>query len=157
MLAERDFHRGKVLLWTTDLDDLEWTDLGVARWSPCCTRPSRKARRRAHRQPHGGFRSFFRDLDANALARPRGDRASARTRASIPSGPSPVQAEGGRLRVGPFDKLGLHRVVSGTRTPPRADPSPRYLAFAVNLAARALRPRTKGTGRPGTRPVRRSS
>ena len=142
VLAERGFHRGRVLLWTTDLDDLDWTDLGVAPLVPLL--------HQAFQEGAGGLtanRATFPDsLLRFDLAEP-GQRAEVRDPDGRPF--TRVRSEGGRLRVGPFDKLGLHRAILGADT----------AVFAVNLeAARARdRPGTKGTGSNGTGSRRPSS
>lgn len=123
VLAERDFQQGRVLLWTTDLDDLEWTDLGVAPLVPLLHQAFQEGAGAMTRNlavdsdslmvldlPEPGLRVEVRDPDGRPFTR--------------------LRAEGGRLRIGPFDKLGLHRVAFGSDS----------AAFAVNLASRGPAP-----------------
>lgn len=121
ILAERDFHAGRVLLWTTDLDDLEWTDLGVSPLIPLL--------HQAFQEAAAGERAANLAVASDSLfisPAPAGDEgpgkaAEVRDPAGRPF--TRVRAEGGRLRIGPFDKLGLYRIVRGKDT----------AAFAVNL------------------------
>lgn len=119
VLAERDFHQGRVLLWTTDLDDLDWSDLGVAPLVPLL--------HRAFQEGAGGLTSN-RTVDSDSLigidlADP-GSRPEVRDPDGRPF--TRFRLDGGRLRLGPFDKLGLHRISWGRDS----------TAFAVNLASR---------------------
>ncbi len=121
ILAERDFHAGRVLLWTTDLDDLEWTDLGVSPLVPLL--------HQAFQEAAAGERAANLAVASDSLflsQAPAGDEgpgtaAEVRDPAGRPF--TRVRAEGGRLRIGPFDRLGAYRIVRGKDT----------TAFAVNL------------------------
>ncbi len=123
LLAERDFHKGRVLLWTTDLDDLDWTDMGVQPMVPLI--------HQAFQESGGGGEAQNRSAASDSVY-------SAAWNPEEPSGaPAPevldplgrpfdrVKAGAGRLRIGPFDKLGLYRIVTGGDTQ----------SFAVNLAS----------------------
>jgi hypothetical protein len=117
MLAERDFHLGKVLLWTTDLDDLEWSDLGVAPLVPLL--------HRAFQEGGGGLTSN-RAVESDSILVLDLPEPGMRVEARDPDGRpfTRFRAEGGRLRLGPFDRTGIHTVRMGSDT----------AAFAVNLA-----------------------
>lgn len=119
VLAERDFHQGHALLWTTDIDDLEWTDLGVSPLVPLL--------HQAFQEAAAGERAANLAVASDsiyALSLADGEENS-RPEARDPLGRpfSRVRIEGGRMRLGPFDKLGLYRVIRGKDT----------TAFAVNL------------------------
>ena len=143
VLAERDFHRGQVLLWTTDIDDLEWTDIGVSPLIPLL--------HQAFQEAGAGDRAVNLAVASDSLygfaADPVVGRAGAGSAdaASRPLVLDPegraftkVRADGSRLRIGPFDKLGIHLIVTGKDTS----------AFAVNLAQREARPGAAGSARP---------
>lgn len=129
VLAARDFHRGHALLWTTDIDDLDWTDLGVNPLTPLLHRAFQESgsEERAANVAVASDSVYTVSLDG-----PDGD-APGDARGPSPSGAevrdpdgrpfTKVKADGNRLRIGPFDKLGIHRIISGKDT----------LAFAVNL------------------------
>lgn len=119
VLAERDFQAGRVLLWTTDLDDLEWSDLGVAPLVPLL--------HRAFQEGAGGL-TANRAVDSDSLLTLDLPASGARAEVRDPDGRPFTRArvEGGRLRLGPFDKLGLYRAAFGADT----------TVFAVNLASR---------------------
>jgi hypothetical protein len=146
VLAYRDFHRGQALLWTTDIDDLEWSDVGVSPLTPLLHQAFQEAGagERAVNLAVASDSIHTVTLDrgdaaAQALAGPSGSSGSTASSAGIevrdPEGRpfTKVRAEGARLRIGPFDKLGIHLILSGSDT----------LAFAVNLAER-------GTGARGS-------
>jgi hypothetical protein len=121
ILAERDFHAGRVLLWTTDLDDLEWTDLGVSPMVPLLHQAFQEAaagERAANLTVASDSLFLFQapagEEDAGKAAEVRDPEGHPFTR---------VRAEGQRLRIGPFDRLGLYRVIRGKDTS----------GFAVNL------------------------
>ncbi|MBW8889763.1 MAG: BatA domain-containing protein [Fibrobacteres bacterium] len=119
VLAERDFHQGHALLWTTDIDDLEWTDLGVSALVPLL--------HQAFQEAAAGERAANLAVASDsiyALNLAEGEENS-RPEARDPLGRpfSRVRIDGGRMRLGPFDKLGLYRVIRGEDTN----------AFAVNL------------------------
>ena len=149
VLAAREFHRGQALLWTTDIDDLEWSDIGVSPLIPLL--------HQAFQEGGSGDRSanlavasdslFTFAADPGGGAASRGIGRSGRVRDPEGRAFTKVRADGSRLRIGPFDKLGIHR------SSPASDTS----AFAVNLAARGARfrlGRADGGGRnDGARPV----
>ena len=124
VLAGRDFHRGQALVWTTDLDDLEWTDLGVSPLVPLL--------HQAFQEAGAGERAANMTVAADSIysatlpgGGPESGKAGPAAEVRDPDGRAftKVRADGTRLRIGPFDKLGIHRVIAGTDT----------LAFAVNL------------------------
>lgn len=117
VLAERDFHQGKVLLWTTDLDDLEWSDLGVAPLVPLLHRAF---------QEGGGGLTANRAVASDSVLVLDLPEPGMRVEARDPEGRpfTRLRDEGGRLRLGPFDRTGIHTVRMGSDT----------VAFAVNLA-----------------------
>ncbi|MEO6098276.1 MAG: BatA domain-containing protein [Fibrobacteria bacterium] len=140
LLACRDFHRGQALLWTTDIDDLEWSDIGVSPFTPLL--------HRAFQEAGAGERAVNLAVASDSIytvALNQGDaRASQAAGPSGSSGPTAtvngvevrdpegrpftkVRSDGARLRIGPFDQLGIHLILTGRDT----------LAFAVNLAERA--------------------
>lgn len=123
VLAEREFQAGRVLLWTTDLDDLDWSDLGVAPLVPLL--------HRAFLEGAGGL-AGNRAVDSDSLLTLEMPDAGNRAEVRDPDGRpfTRARADGNRLRLGPFDKLGLHRVAFGADT----------TVFAVNLAARGPSP-----------------
>ena len=149
VLVSREFHRGQVLLWTTDIDDLEWTDLGIAPLTPLLHQAFQEAgsRERDRRCARGfGFRLHRRCIDPGAAgARDPPSRCAIRKGAPF----TKVRVDGPRLRIGPFDKLGIHRVIAGKDTQ----------AFAVNLPgpARAAAPASGGAGKRGTKAPRQNS
>lgn len=119
VLAERDFNQGHALLWTTDIDDLDWTDLGVKPLVPLL--------HQAFQEAAAGERAANLAVAADSiyvLALPAGAEGSG-AEARDPEGRpfTRTRIEGGRMRIGPFDKLGLYRVIQGKDT---SD-------FAVNL------------------------
>lgn len=119
VLAERDFHQGHALLWTTDIDDLDWTDLGVKPLVPLL--------HQAFQETAAGERAANLAVAADSiymLALPAGAEG-AEAEARDPEGRpfTRTRIEGGRMRIGPFDRLGLYRVIQGKDT---SD-------FAVNL------------------------
>ncbi len=139
VLAARDFHRGRALLWTTDLDDLEWSDIGVSPVTPLLHQAFQEAGSedravnlavasdsiytlvQAPDDAEGGF----------PAAADGGSPIAARTAGPEVRDPegrpfTKVRGDGSRLRIGPFDKLGIHLILTGGDT----------VAFAVNLAAR---------------------
>jgi hypothetical protein len=121
VLAERDFHAGRVLLWTTDLDDLEWTDLGVSPIVPLL--------HQAFQEAAAGERAANQAVASDSVfvfQAPSGDDGAGKAaEVRDPSGRpfTRVRAEGGRLRIGPFDRLGPYRIIRGRDT----------TGFAVNL------------------------
>lgn len=122
VLAGRAFHRGHALVWSTDIDDLEWTDLGVSPLVPLL--------HQAFQEAAAGERAANRAAAADSFFHAPLPEAAAGTSAvgaevRDPEGRAFTKArvEGTRLRIGPFDRLGLHRVIAGGDT----------LAFAVNL------------------------
>jgi hypothetical protein len=121
ILAERDFHAGRVLLWTTDLDDLDWTDLGVSPMVPLL--------HQAFQEAAAGERAANLAVASDSLfvsPAPSGvDAAGKAAEVRDPEGHpfTRVRAEGGRLRIGPFDRLGAYRIIRGKDT----------TGFAVNL------------------------
>lgn len=135
VLAGREFHRGHALLWTTDLDDLEWTDLGVSALVPLL--------HQAFQEAGAGERAANLEVAADSIYAVSLAAGSAAERGTVASSGAAVvggsigaevrdpegrpftkvRGEGGRLRIGPFDRLGIHRVIAGAET----------LAFAVNL------------------------
>jgi hypothetical protein len=119
VLALRDFHRGKVLLWTTDLDDLDWTDLGVAPLIPLL--------HQAFQESAGGLTSN-RAVAADSTLVLDVPASGAAPVATGPEGRpfTRLRADGSRVRLGPFDKAGLHRVSWGRDT----------VVFAVNVEPR---------------------
>jgi hypothetical protein len=119
VLAERDFHQGHALLWTTDIDDLDWTDMGVKPLVPLL--------HQAFQEAAAGERAANLAVAADSiyvLALPVGAEGSG-AEARDPEGRpfTRTRVEGGRMRIGPFDRLGLYRVIQGGDT---SD-------FAVNL------------------------
>jgi hypothetical protein len=121
ILAERDFHAGRVLLWTTDLDDLDWTDLGVSPLVPLL--------HQAFQEAAAGERAADLSVASDSVfvsLAPAGEAASdAAAEVRDPEGRpfTRVRADGGRLRIGPFDRLGAYRIIRGKDTS----------GFAVNL------------------------
>jgi hypothetical protein len=134
VLAARDFHRGQALLWTTDIDDLDWSDLGVNPLTPLL----HQALQEATGLSAAGNSAVASDSVYTAVLEPgpgAGDppggtsgTAGSAFRAEVrdPEGRpfTKVRMDGNRLRIGPFDKLGIHRIISGKDTS----------AFAVNLS-----------------------
>jgi aerotolerance regulator-like protein len=131
VLAARDFHRGQVLLWTTDIDDLEWSDIGVSPLVPLL--------HQAFQEAGSGGGSSNRSVASDSLfafAADPGNGGAGTGSPGASAGPvvidpegrafTKVRADGARLRIGPFDKLGIHLIVTGGDTS----------AFAVNLAQR---------------------
>jgi hypothetical protein len=123
VLAERDFHAGRVLLWTTDLDDLEWTDLGVSPLIPLL--------HQAFQEPAAGERAADLSVAADSLFVSQAPAGAAEAETDAPAEVrdpegrpfTRVRSDGGRLRIGPFDRLGAYRVIRGKDTS----------GFAVNL------------------------
>ena len=149
ILAARDFQRGKALLWTTDIDDLDWTDLGVSPLTPLLHQAfgagedpadggagSRNENRTVASDSIYGLSldRIFPGAGAPGAGSGAGAEAGGGT-ASVtvldPEGKAftKVRRDGDRLRLGPFDKLGIHRIASGKDT----------FAFAVNLAQAPIR------------------
>jgi hypothetical protein len=117
ILVERDFHQGKVLLWTTDIDDLDWSDLGIHPITPLLHQVF---------QESGAAGMTAEGAASDSVYTLTMEEAGARPAVVDPEGRpfTRVRIDGARLRIGPFDKLGLHRVITGRDTQ----------AFAVNLA-----------------------
>jgi hypothetical protein len=128
VLAARDFHRGRVLLWTTDIDDLDWSDVGVHPLTPLIHQAFQEngIGDRAANLAAASDSIFTIALDQAGTA---GGASGAGTEVRDPEGRAftKVKADGTRLRIGPFDKLGIYRILTGKDT----------LAFAVNLAQTA--------------------
>ncbi|MDB5104092.1 MAG: hypothetical protein JWP91_1781 [Fibrobacteres bacterium] len=137
VLAAREFHKGQVLLWTTDLDDLEWSDIGVSPLIPLLhqafqeTGAGDRAANLAVASDSIYTASSGQDADGMAAV-PAAAGAGVsgngtRTEVFDPEGRpfTKVRADGSRLRIGPFDRLGIHLIVTGRDT----------AAFAVNLAS----------------------
>lgn len=135
VLASRDFHRGQALLWTTDIDDLEWSDIGVSPLIPLLHQAFQEAgagdRAVNLAVASDSLYTFAADPDVGREGTGYAD-AAARPMVLDPEGRAftKVRADGSRLRIGPFDKLGIHLIVSGKDTS----------AFAVNLARLESRP-----------------
>jgi hypothetical protein len=142
VLAAREFHRGRVLLWTTDLDDLDWTDIGVHPLTPLIHQAVQEngiGDRAANLAVASDsvFTLAFDPAGADGYAGNAGGSLVSPGAAGSASGAevrdpdgrpfTKVKADGSRLRIGPFDKLGIYRILSGKDT----------LAFAVNLARAA--------------------
>ncbi|HLP42797.1 MAG TPA: hypothetical protein VK465_14905, partial [Fibrobacteria bacterium] len=126
VLALRDFHLGRALLWTTDLDDLEWSDVGVAPLVPLL--------HQAFQEGAGGL-TANRAVASDSVLEYSLAEAGARAEVRDPEGRpfTRVRADGSRLRIGPFDRLGLHTVVQGGDTG----------VFAVNLEPRGPLPASR--------------
>ncbi len=138
VLAARDFQHGKVLLWTTDIDDLDWTDLGVNPLTPLLHQAFQEG---AEGGP-GGSGNENRSVASDSVYATTLDAIAGGGESDIPSdgdktaGSQPavtdpdgrpftkVRRDGNRLRIGPFDRLGIHRIIAGKDT----------FAFAVNLS-----------------------
>ncbi len=136
VLAGRDFYRGKALLWTTDLDDLNWSDLGVSPITPLLHQAFQESgsEERAHNLSVASDSVFTLDLASDGSEAGAGPGEPAlHPEVRDPEGRAftRVRLDGHRLHIGPFDRLGIHRVILGRDTS----------AFAVNLAA--------ATGSPG--------
>lgn len=138
VLAIRDFHRGQALLWTTDIDDLDWSDIGVNPLTPLL----HQAFQEGGSGDRAGNLAVASDSVYTTVLEPAagagdasfgmagsGSRADAAVEVRDPEGRpfTKVRMDGNRLRIGPFDKLGIHRIISGKDT----------AAFAVNLAPQA--------------------
>jgi hypothetical protein len=123
VLALRDFHLGRALLWTTDLDDLEWSDVGVAPLVPLL--------HQAFQEGAGGL-TANRAVASDSVLELSLAEAGAKAEVRDPEGRpfTRVRADGARLRIGPFDLPGLHTVVQGGDTS----------MFAVNLEPRGPLP-----------------
>jgi hypothetical protein len=126
VLAAREFHRGRVLLWTTDLDDLDWTDIGVHPLTPLIHQAVQEngIGDRAANLAVASDSIFTLALDPAGEA---GSASGAEVRDPDGRPFTKAKADGNRLRIGPFDKLGIYRILAGKDT----------LAFAVNLARAA--------------------
>lgn len=122
VLAARTFHRGHVLLWTTDIDDLEWSDLGVAPFTPLL----HQAFQEAGSRERAANATVASDSVHTAPIDPGAGGSGIGMEVRDPEGRifTKVRADGSRLRIGPFDKLGIHRVIAGKDTQD----------FAVNLS-----------------------
>lgn len=130
ILVERDFYRGKVLLWTTDLDDLNWSDLGVSPITPLLHQALQEtgSEERAHNLSVASDSIFTLALPSDASDVGAGSGESAlHPDVRDPDGRAftKVRLDGHRLHIGPFDRLGIHRIILGGDTS----------AFAVNLAS----------------------
>ncbi|MEO7424087.1 MAG: BatA domain-containing protein [Fibrobacteria bacterium] len=135
VLAARDFQRGKALLWTTDIDDLDWTDLGVSALTPLLHQAFQEADG-ANGSGNGNLSVASDSVYTAVLEPPAGgeyagqgakpDGANALVTVRDPEDRpfTKVTRDGSRLRIGPFDKFGIHRIFAGKDT----------FAFAVNLA-----------------------
>ncbi|MDQ3001754.1 MAG: BatA domain-containing protein [Fibrobacterota bacterium] len=148
VLAAGDFHRGQVMLWTTDIDDLEWSDLGVSPLTPLMHQAFQNASGSADGSAgsadgSAGSADGSVDRAANlAVASDSiytavlegtegpmtGSAGGAPPEVRDPEGRpfTKVRTEGSRMRIGPFDKLGIHHIIAGKDT----------MAFAVNLGSR---------------------
>jgi hypothetical protein len=146
VLAARDFHRGQVMLWTTDIDDLEWSDLGVSPLTPLMHQAFQDGSGSAGSADGSGDRAANLAVASDSIYTAvlegeegpmTGTTAGGPAEVRDPEGRpfTKVRTEGSRMRIGPFDKLGIHRIISGKDT----------MAFAVNLEAR-------GAGAVGTDP-----
>jgi hypothetical protein len=118
LLVRAQVGTGELLLWTTDIGDPEWSDLGLGPWATLM---------------HQGFigRTWRAGAEARAaesdsavfFALP--DEAEPRVRDPLGSAFSRWSREPGGVRLGPFDRTGLYHLETETDTIP----------FAVNLAA----------------------
>lgn len=136
LLAGREFHRGHALVWATDIDDLEWTDVGVSPLVPLL--------HQAFQEAAAGERAVNRGVASDSVftatvPEAAGGAGAAGVEVRDPDGRAftKAHAEGTRLRIGPFDKLGIHRVIAGADTQD----------FAVNLLPDA--PGSGSTAVPG--------
>jgi hypothetical protein len=128
VLAARDFHRGKVLLWTTDIDDLNWSDLGVSPFTPLLHQALQETgseeRARNLSVASDSVMTMNLEEDESGAAAAGGPAMPAEVLDPEGRAFTKVRRDGRRLHIGPFDRLGIHRVVIGGDT----------TAFAVNLA-----------------------
>ncbi len=131
VLVAGNFHRGKVLLWTTDIDNLDWCDLGVRPITPLVHQALQETGTEGQAQnlsiPSDSI--FILDLDDIQVDAYHHSVSEAATSPEIrdPEGMifSKVHMEGQRLYLGPFDRLGIYKVIQASDT----------TEFAVNLAS----------------------
>src|SRR5690606_25808896 len=123
VMAMRDFHRGHALLWATDLDDLEWSHYALAPVTPLLHQASQEAgaQERAANASVASDSVYTADLGSLSAAAGSAPPAAAEVRDPEGRPFTKVRSDGGRLRIGPFDKLGIHRIIAGGDT----------MAFAV--------------------------
>ncbi len=131
VLVAGDFHRGKVLLWTTDIDDLNWCDLGVRPITPLLHQALQETGSEGQAQNHSipADSILVLNVDEIAMVANHQSVSEAPTSREIldPDGMifSKVRVVGPRLYLGPFDHLGIYKIIQDRDT----------TEFAVNLAA----------------------
>ncbi len=123
LLVARDCQKGKLYLWTTDVDDLDWSDVGV--------HPALPLLHQAFQEYASSARDRNQSVAADSIytwtSDERDDKQSARAEIHVfdpENRPfTRLRLDGERLRLGPFDKLGIYRILSEGDT----------ACFAVNL------------------------
>ncbi len=129
VLASRDFHRGKVLLWTTDIDDLNWSDIGVSPITPLLHQAlqetgSEDRARNLSVASDSILTMTLEDNSAAALVPSNSETIHPEIRDPQGRAFTRMRLDGRRLHVGPFDRLGLYQIFTGSDS----------IVFAVNLA-----------------------
>jgi hypothetical protein len=133
---------GELLLWTTDIGDPEWSDIGLGPWAALMHQAFLGA---SNRGWAGGPAS--RALDSDSAGFFPGDEAAGDAPVvRDPQGSAaPWRPEPGGGRAGPFDRTGLHRLEYP------GDSARPGLGFAVRLASGRLGPDPRGDKEPWDR------
>lgn len=137
ILVGQNYYRGRVLLWTTDVDDLTWTDLGVGPVLPLFHHAFENARTDNLSIPFyiaSDSVLVWKDEQGAALLPNKTSdiNGSYNPKVIDPNGDEfpkvqRLQEQNTVLRIGPFDKLGIYKIC-------RKEKDTTF--FAVNLAKR---------------------
>ncbi len=128
LLLQIPYHYGEVFLWTTDLDNLAWSDLGVQGFIPLLHQAFIRNSWQALWHNHGIASDSILTLDEGDSEIKSAQSNESQWQIIDPDGNtfSRIRREGRRVHIGPFPQLGIYKAM-------RSLPFRDSLFFAVNL------------------------
>jgi Aerotolerance regulator N-terminal len=138
ILASHRYYRGKIFLWTTDIDNLNWTDLGVQPITPLLHQALQITGLDERVQNFSIASDSILTLSMQEFSNPTA--IGLNPLQSNPSEPTPkildpdlrpftrLRFDAQKWHIGPFDQIGIYQVILGRDTS----------SFAVNLASSVL-------------------